>query len=65
LAQATGLTLLEQDFESALAAMLIGNGEGVCERGAASPSGRLAAESGPTYSRERSPATSSVSTFAD
>jgi hypothetical protein len=31
LAQATGLTLLEQDFEAALAAIPSGYGESVCE----------------------------------
>jgi hypothetical protein len=65
LAQATGLTLLEQNFESALSAMPSGNGEGM-ERGGgtASPCGSLAMESGRACSRERSPAaTSSASTF--
>ena len=61
-AQATDLTLLEHDFESALAAIPSGYGEGVCE-GLRSPCGSLATEIGPACSRERSrAATSSAST---
>jgi hypothetical protein len=65
LPQATGLTLLEQDFESALAAIPSGYGEGVYEglRYGVTVR-RLATESGPACSRERSrAATSSASTF--
>jgi hypothetical protein len=66
LARATGLTLLEQDFESALAAIPSGYGEGVYEglRCGVTVRGSLATESGPACSRERSRvATSSASTF--
>jgi hypothetical protein len=66
LAQATGLTLLEQDFEW-LAAIPSDSGEGVYEGLRYSVTVRnLATEIGPTCSRERSrAATPSASTFAD
>jgi hypothetical protein len=65
LPQATGLTLLEQDLESALAAIPSDYGEGVYEglRCGVTVRGSLATESGPACSRERSRATSSASTF--
>jgi hypothetical protein len=66
LPQATGLTLLEQDLESALAAIPSGYCEGVYEglRCGVTVRGSLATESGPACSRERSrAATSSASTF--
>src|SRR6266542_2266602 len=66
LPQATGLTLLEQDLESALAAIPSGHGEGVYEglRCGVTLRGSLATESGPACSRERSrAATSAPSTF--
>jgi hypothetical protein len=58
--------LLEQDLESALAAIPSGYGEGVYEglRCGVTVRGSLATESGPACSRERSrAATSSASTF--
>jgi hypothetical protein len=65
LPQATGLTLLEQDFESALAAIPSGYGEGVYEGLRYGVTVRKSTtESGPACSRERSrAATSSASTF--
>jgi hypothetical protein len=61
LAQATGLTLLEQDFESALAAIPNGYGRAcTMSCGTASSCRSLATESGPICSRERSRAVSDM-----
>ena len=66
MAQATGLTLLEQDFESALSAIPSGYGEGMHEGLRYGVTVRKPGDGKrrPACSRERSPAaTSPASTF--